>query len=104
MYCISHQLPFGTLGRPKTYKIVVCHTRLHVWCILEFPYIVISAVQEWSLPFHARSVSGEENVDVLEYIINKPETNRGSSLVGRIKTLIIAVKKTIKTKDNYKEK
>lgn len=43
----------------------------------------IGAVRQWGLPSRVRSDRGGENIDVVEYMLNRSGTDRGSALVGR---------------------
>ena len=53
-----------------------CHTDNKVSTVLQ-------SVQEWGLPSPVRCDRGGENVDVVEYMISKRGTDRGSALVRR---------------------
>ncbi len=44
----------------------------------------IEAVEKWGRPWRTRCDQGGENVDVVQYMIEKPGPGRGSALVGRI--------------------
>ena len=41
------------------------------------------AVAQWGLPSRIRSNRGGENIDVVQYMIHRRGTGRGSALVGR---------------------
>ena len=41
------------------------------------------AVAQWGLPSRIRSDRGGENIDVVQYMIHRRGTGRGSALVGR---------------------
>ena len=57
-----------------------CHTNNKASIVLQS---FLWAVQEWGLPSRVRCDRGGENVDVVEYMIIKRGTDRGSALVGR---------------------
>ena len=57
-----------------------CHTNNKANTVL---LSFLSAVREWGLPSRVRCDRGGENVAVVEYMINKRGTDRGSALVGR---------------------
>ena len=57
-----------------------CHTNNKACTVLQS---FLCAVHEWGLPSRVRSDMGGENIDVIEYMLNKRGTGRGSALVGR---------------------
>lgn len=57
-----------------------CHMNNRANTVLES---FLTAVQEWGLPSRVRCDRGGENVDVVEYMLHKRGTGRGSALVGR---------------------
>ena len=57
-----------------------CHTNNKASIVLQS---FLRAVQEWGLPSRVRCDRGGENVDVVEYMIIKRGTDRGSALVRR---------------------
>ena len=57
-----------------------CHTNNQAFTVLQS---FLGAVRQWGLPLRVRCDMGGENIDVVEYMINKRGTDRGSALVGR---------------------
>ena len=57
-----------------------CHTNNRASTVLQS---FLSAVSQWGLPSRVRSDMGDENIDVVEYMISRRGTGRGSALVGR---------------------
>ena len=57
-----------------------CHTNNRA-CTVHQSFL--GAVSRWGLPSRVRCDRGGENIDVVEYMINRRGTDRGSALVGR---------------------
>ena len=59
---------------------LVCNTNNNASTVLS---CFIDAVNHWGLPSRVRSDRGGENIDVIQYMIDRRGTGRGSALVGR---------------------
>ena len=59
---------------------LICHTNNQASTVLQS---FLGAVHQWGLPSRVRCDMGGENIDVVEYMINRRGTDRGSALVGR---------------------
>ena len=80
----------------QTYQMALCGSRLHrriqqnssLSCNTNIKASTVlscfrDAVAQWGLPSRIRSNRGGENIDVLQYMIHRRGTCRGSALVGR---------------------
>ena len=59
---------------------LACNTNNNASTVLS---CFIDAVNHWGLPSRVRSDRGGENIDVIQYMIDRRGTGRGSALVGR---------------------
>ena len=59
---------------------LVCNTNNNASTVLS---CFIDAANHWGLPARVRSDRGGDNIDVIQYMIDRRETGRGSALVGR---------------------
>ena len=80
----------------QTYQMALCGSRLHrriqqnssLSCNTNIKASTVlscfrDAVAQWGLPSRIRSNRGGENIDVVQYMIHRRGTGRGSALVGR---------------------